>query len=169
MLSKGFYLFCIACLASCAPFKPILAPEAPHQTVSQNPHPIKLKVIGLDGYQNYAFYNYLQKRLQSVRTKDPVSLEISISQADYNLSYAADATTTRTEHDLIATYELWHNDSLHPSSKPKAHGKVLSTTSYSVDVNDEFSTLNSRLAADEKVLQGLAEEVFREIIATLAA
>lgn len=140
-------------------FHPLLAPvpygSAP-LTKGQG-HTPKVNVRGLEGYPNHAFYQYMEKRLSAMRFNEPLTLDITLSQNIMDVSFGVDATATRSQNVMIANYVITQK------SRLLKEGRVDSVTSFNLDANDEFSTLNSRLGSDEKVIQALAEEVIREV------
>lgn len=155
-------LLLTVCLSGCG-FQPLLAPEpygSKSITQSREGFTVKVNIKGIQGYPNHAFYQYLQKRLSMMKFKEPRTLDITLSQSVMDVSFGVDATATRSQNVMIADYTL--------SEKGKVlkQGKVDSVTSFHLDANDEFSTLNSRLGSDEKVIQSLGEEVVREILVT---
>lgn len=106
----------------------------------------------------HAFDQYLKKRLSPFHFPEKRTLEVTLSQTYQDVSFGQDATTIRSQNILIADYVL------RKEATVLKKGRVDSVTSFHLDANDEFSTLNSRAGSDEKVIQALGEEVLREIL-----
>lgn len=112
-----------------------------------------------DGYLAYKFRRELEKQLALMPHFNNHEYKLNINLAENKLaaSYAEDATITRSQIMVTASYELKQNG--------QKYGQYTNqiTTSYPVIVSDEFVTRNADNAASTRVAIALAEQVASDI------
>jgi LPS-assembly lipoprotein len=112
-----------------------------------------------EGYTAYKFRRELEKQLAIMPrfNNHDYKLNISLTETKSAASYAQDATITRSQIVVTATYELKQDG--------KHYGRYTNeiTTSYPVVATDEFITCNADKAAENRSAISLAEEVARDV------
>lgn len=160
MLRHSF-LLCVSMLAlSACGLRPALEQDKPLDPQITYIKDITVSVKGIEGYLNHIFYQAFYKHLRLFKEKLPTPLHINItlSQALYDVSYGRDATALRSQNVLDAFYDISQR------GRSLKKGKVDAVSSYNLDSNDAFSTLTSRLGSDDHAVRALAFEVAREVL-----
>ncbi len=112
-----------------------------------------------DGFFAYKFRRELEKQLAIIPrlNNQEYKLSITLSETKTAATYAEDASITRSQISVYATYQLRHKD--------RAVGEFKNeiTTSYPVVAADEFITRNADQAAITRAAIALAEDVARDV------
>lgn len=138
-------------LTSCG-FQPMLSYDQ-----NDTPQKFVIKMDGIDGYFRYKFKQELLNRLRIMphQINEPIEIKINLQNSATGTGYGRDATVLRGQEKLSVDYEI--------TSPSFEKGKLFSSSSYTYNSQEEFSTLNAKNAAQERIITSLAEETAREI------
>lgn len=140
--------------------------ERLHQPASQQcHHPVHVKITGVDGAYAYKFRREIERALAAtpLPSHEPLNLNIELKTYRAEVSYGKDATVSRSQERAKATYHLTKRG----STTPLTQGNVMLASSFNINYDEEFSTLMARNAASDRVIETMAEDLIREILATL--
>ncbi|MBX3457815.1 MAG: hypothetical protein KF820_05585 [Candidatus Paracaedibacteraceae bacterium] len=112
-----------------------------------------------DGFFAYKFRRELEKQLAILPrlNNQEYKLAITLSETKAAATYAEDASITRSQITVHASYQLRHMDRAIGEFKNEV------TTSYPVVATDEFITRNADQAAITRAAIALAEDVARDV------
>jgi|GEM_PF-1549087 len=157
LLSRFFLSICVLALTGCG-FQPL------HQDRSgpTKPIPFSLKITGTneDAYTTYRFKQELQPLLSGLTLPKGQKIEIKIQLGESygDIGYGADASVMRSQGRITATVEMFS------SSKDPFYVNTLDVvSSYTINESEEFSNMNAKGAARERLIVVLAQDVAREI------
>ncbi len=112
-----------------------------------------------DGFFAYKFRRELEKQLAIIPrlNNNEYKLSLTLTETKTAATYAEDASITRSQISVYATYQLRQKD--------RAVGEFKNeiTTSYPVVATDEFITRNADQAAITRAAIALAEDVARDV------
>jgi hypothetical protein len=156
-LSKTLLLFCLIAIAGCG-FEPL------HQqrNLPNTSLPFSLKVTSSndDSYTNYRFKQELLTLLskQSVSSSQKIDIKIHVSEHYGDIGYGANASVLRSQGRLAAFIQIYDSD-----ANPFYENTLDIVSSYTINESEEFSNLNAKNSARDRLILNLARDVAREI------
>lgn len=124
--------------------------------------PFSLQVTG-NNDTAYSTYKFKQEMNSLLSTLAPppggkLKVKIHLTEAFGDIGYGTDASILRSQGRMVATLTIHSNNGI------LLHENTLDTvSSYTINNAEEFTNLNARNAARERIIISLANEVSREI------
>lgn len=156
-LSRFLLAVCLIGITGCG-FEPL------HQQkdASSASLPFFLKVTGNndDAYTTYRFKQELLPLLSKLTlpTAQKIEIKIQVSENYGDIGYGADASVLRSQGRLAAGIQMYDSD-----EKPFYENVLDMVSSYTINESEEFSNLNAKNAARDRLIIMLAQDVAREI------
>jgi hypothetical protein len=156
-LSRFLLAVCLIGITGCG-FEPL------HQQreVSHASLPFYLKVTGNndDAYTTYRFKQELLTLLSKLRLPQTQKIEIRIQVGENygDIGYGVDASVLRSQGRLAAAVQMYDSN-----EKPFYENTLDIVSSYTINESEEFSNLNAKNAARDRLIIALAGDVAREI------
>ncbi len=124
--------------------------------------PFSLQVTG-NNETAYSTYKFKQEITSLLSTLSPppgekLKIKIHLNESFGDIGYGSDASILRSQGRIVATLEIYSN-----AATPLYKNTIDTVSSYTVNNAEEFTNLNSKNAARERILINLASEVSREI------
>ncbi len=156
------FFFMLCGLMGCG-FQPLYAPE--NSKIEKRSQPLYLSIHGTNdlSYVVYKFRRTLESLLPTIPWKRdrPYHVKISLAETYGAIAYGGSATISRSQGQLQADISVLDEGGTLLAQKIDA------VSSYAMDVGEEFATFKSKEATQERLINALAEDVFREIILIL--
>lgn len=145
-------LLCLTALAGCG-YQPLYAETQSGVAISEELAAVKVEII--PDRRGQILRNYLLQSLNPSGQPDSpdYSLRVNVSEVRQDLGIQDDATRTRSNLRVTATYTLNTVGGERVTS-----GTITSITSYNV-LADEFATLSAERAARDRALRQLSEDI----------
>jgi hypothetical protein len=162
MKKKYLFITCFLMLVGCQ-IKPLLSTSNQSSNFYEENYTLKTKKLNVKG-SNSALVFKLRKKLQSKLEffyKNPISLEVNVSEDFGNISYFSDATSSRIHGKIICDFEF--KDYKTGNSIKE---KVFSSTSFFHSYDDEFSNQNAIDLARERMIDDVIDEILRSCISS---
>jgi hypothetical protein len=156
-LSKFLLAICLVGITGCG-FEPL------HQQkdTSNASLPFFLKVTGNndDAYTTYRFKQELLTLLSKLKLPPTQKIEVRIQVGENygDIGYGADASVLRSQGRLAVSIQMYNSD-----EKPFYENTLDMVSSYTINESEEFSNLNAKNAARDRLIIILAADVAREI------
>lgn len=156
-LSRILLAVCLIGITGCG-FEPLHQQKGPSSTSL----PFLLKITGNndDAYTTYRFKQELLTHLSKLTLTTPQKIEIRIQVGEGygDIGYGADASVLRSQARLAAAIQMYDAE-----EKPFYENTLDLVSSYTINESEEFSNLNAKNAARDRLIINLAQDVAREI------
>lgn len=152
---KFLYLFVF--LTACN-FKPLYERNGHYSVL-----PAKVVVTGAEdeAFYSYKFKKELALHLEHIASKineKPIKIRVNLSVSFGNIGYGANVTVLRTSGRGIATINI-QND----TGALVYENKIDAVSSYTLDINEDFSNLSAQEADKNRIIISLAQDVATDI------
>lgn len=160
-MKKNFLLIFYFVLLGGCKIKPLLSTSNQSSNSHKDNYKLKTTKLNVKG-SNSALVFKLRKKLQSKLEffyKNPISLEVNVSEDFGNISYFSDATSSRIHGKIICDFEFKDHKTGNSIKE-----KVFSSTSFFHSYDDEFSNQNAIDLARERMIDDVIDEILRSCI-----
>ncbi len=143
---------------ACCGFDPVYQPKSSQQLAI----PFSLQVTG-DNDTAYSTYKFKQEMNSLLSTLTPppgekLKIKIHLTESFGDIGYGSDASILRSQGRMIAILEIYSSH-----ATPLYKNTIDMVSSYTINNSEEFTNLNAKNAARERIIISLASEVSREI------
>lgn len=157
-------LFLVTPLLSGCGFEPLLQSSSSASPSMEQPVLfVKTELQGaeLEGYLVYQFRQCFLQQLGALPSSLAKGLRITVTLTllPTDLLFKQDATVVRTQTRMKAVYQVSH-----PPSKRHFEGTTESVSSFAIDSSEEFMNLSAKNSSEERVIQGLTENIVQDIL-----
>lgn len=156
-LSRFLLAICLVGITGCG-FEPLHKKS----DTSYASLPFFLKITGNndDAYTTYRFKQELLTLLTKLKlpSTEKVEIRIQVGEGYGDIGYGADASVLRSQGRLAANIQMYG-----ANEKPFYENTLDMVSSYTINESEEFSNLNAKNAARDRLIITLAKDVAREI------
>jgi hypothetical protein len=151
------FLFLLICLVGCN-FKPLY-----ERTNDYHVLPTKVSIIGAEDevFYSYKFKKELALHLEHFANKiqeKPIKIRVVLSISFGNIGYGSDVTVLRTSGRAIANLSIYNEN-----GSVAYENKLDAVSSYTLDINEDFSNLCAQEADKNRIITSLAQDVATDI------